>query len=207
MMPRTSNSPGTMEAAKAEQNNSGDIAWRTSTSPGLAPGNSNENLPRGDRSLFSDWASLTGSSVQAGRRSVGNMSEIWEPANMGGGNSHDTSSKWPSSFENSSGDATAVGSGTRVGNPRLSDGLGDLGFCPTSTPPSRNADVPQSHREVEVSLFRTFTTWHLLPQNLIFIFFSTLGWTRIQSIYFQHLESESIFIGCQLVVYINLPLQ
>lgn len=152
LMSRTSNSPNSnLDPSKSESNNTGgDMSWRASASP--TSGN-NDTFARGDRSLISDWSALAAtSSVQAGRRSVGNESEIWAPANLGA-SGHDTASKWPSSFENPSADSSsvAVGSGTRVTSTRMgggTDALGDLGFCATGT--RSNDAVPQSHREVEV---------------------------------------------------------
>lgn len=147
LMTRTSNSPVVLEP---KTDNSGDIAWPTSSSPiamgsTVASGGSNDSLSR-ERGLFPDWNSLASSGVQAGRRSVGNVSEIWEPATLG--STHDAAAKWPTTFETPTSDS-AIGSGSRPSNQRLGDGLGELGgFRATA---SRNSDVPQNHhREVEV---------------------------------------------------------
>lgn len=154
LMSRTSNSPNNnLDPCKPESNPGGDMTWRTSASP---TGGNNDTFARGDRSLISDWSALAAaSSVQAGRRSVGNESEIWAPANLGA-TGHDTASKWPSSFENPTVDSSsvAIGSGARVvASTRMgggTDGLGDLAFCAAG---ARNNDaVPQSHREVEVCI-------------------------------------------------------
>lgn len=146
LMSHPPNPPSPLDTTRGESNAATDLGWQSPSSPtGITGGTNNESLAIGERSLFSEWSSLTSSSMQGGRRSVGNVSEIWEPPNMGSGN-QDTASKWPSTFETPVGDSAAVGSGSRGVNNRMSDGLADLGFCSTSTT-ARSSDV---HREVEV---------------------------------------------------------